>query len=622
MELCFVSALLSVACAADVTASPGTETILDAGHGAPSSGLATCSSCSPAPTSPSTPAWTDVPVDSQSPPDAGARDVDGGAVNVWDEAAALFSASSIARISLTLGEAERAALQVAPATYVHGALEVTLADGTRLELQDVGVRLKGKLGSARSLDQKAAFLIKTNAYVPQQKLLGLGKLALNNMVQDPSMIHEQLAYLLFRHMGIAAPRTGYATVDVNGERFGLYASVEVVDNESFLDHWFGTHVGNLYEGAYGSDLESGRIDSFDQDRGQDVAFADLQALADALTVSETDGFMTSAAPYLDTEWYARFAATEMVLGHWDGYAVTRNNYFLYPKHNGSWVFVPWGTDQTFGDSEYGLWEGDARVQRLCTATDACRAAMAGAYGELLTAWDELQLLARVDALETLIRDAVVEDPRKEYSNESVFEAIESTRQFLRDRPSAVRRQLQCADPATLDEDGDGASGCGEDCDDDDASRHPAAPEACNWSDDNCNGEVDEGSDCPACRDAPAPSGGTYSFCVQRRTFALAEEECQSMGASMVSLHSEQQQRELSQVARELNFDTDWWLGLSDRESEGDFRWTDGSTTDFTNWAGGEPNDVNGEDCAQLTASGQWNDLPCDATLPHVCWRPQ
>lgn len=612
-----LSALLTVSCAAEAPV-PGPGGITDAGTSATSTIVDSCTDCSTQVALTSTAGTSE----SLSPVDAASGVVDGGTTDSWAEGAPLFSTVTISRVSLTLGEVERAALQAAPADYVRGVLEVSLTDGTRIELPDVGIRLKGKLGSARSLDQKAAFLIKTNEYVPGQKLLGLGKLALNNMVQDASMVHEQLAYLLFRQMGIAAPRTGYATVDVNGERFGLYALVEVVDNESFLNHWFGSDAQNLYEGAYGSDLETGRIDSFDQDRGDDVAFADLQLVADALTLSEAEGSMTLAAAHLDTEWYARFAATEMMLSHWDGYAVTRNNYFLYPKQNGSWVFVPWGTDQTFGDSDYGLWEGEARVQRLCTGTRACRAAMADAYQDLLTAWDELELVARVDALEGLIRDAVADDPRKEYSTESVFESMERTRQFLRDRPNAVRRELQCADPTSLDVDGDGASGCGADCDDNDATRYPGALEACNWSDDNCNGEVDEGSDCPACRDIAAPSGGTYSFCVQRRTFAMAEEECSSMGAAMVSIHSEQQQTELIQLAVELGYGAEFWIGLSDRELEGEFRWIDGSSTDFTNWAGGEPNDASGEDCAELTAGGSWNDLPCDSTLPHVCWRAE
>ena len=44
----------------------------------------------------------------------------------------------------------------------------------------------------------------------------------------------------------------------------------------------------------------------------------------------------------------------------------------------------------------------------------------------------------------------------------------------------------------LDEDGDGHTNCDGDCDDGDPSVYPGAPEACNDTDDDCDGEVDEG----------------------------------------------------------------------------------------------------------------------------------
>jgi hypothetical protein len=49
----------------------------------------------------------------------------------------------------------------------------------------------------------------------------------------------------------------------------------------------------------------------------------------------------------------------------------------------------------------------------------------------------------------------------------------------------------CEDGSATDGDGDGFP-ASEDCDDTDPSIHPAAPEACNGSDDDCDGQVDEG----------------------------------------------------------------------------------------------------------------------------------
>ena len=158
------------------------------------------------------------------------------------------------------------------------------------------------------------------------------------------MQRETLAYTLFRDAGVPAPRTGYAVVRVNGEPYGLYTTVETTDNNAYLDHWYGSSMGNLYEGAYGSDIVTDLVPSFDLDNGDDVAFADLFEWAAALDgMTDPATFPTEVDAIIDLDRYLAFAAAEIYLGHWDGYAWTRNNYFVYRQPMTVIPYRPSGT---------------------------------------------------------------------------------------------------------------------------------------------------------------------------------------------------------------------------------------------------------------------------------------
>lgn len=537
----------------------------------------------------------------------------------WTRAGELLNNQNIVQIAITLPDESVTGLHNDASTYVHGALEVTLADGETLALSDIGVRLKGRLGSARTLDEKCSFLLKANEFVKGQRLFGLNKLAVNNLVQDASMLHEQLAYELFRAMGVPAPRTGYARVTVNGQLKGLYATIEVVDNAEFLDHWFPNSDGNLYEGSYGSDFFTDAIPTFDQDRGTDVAFGDLYELTDALdSMTNPETFETDVAPWVDLDAYVAFAATELYLSHWDGYAATRNNYFVYRPVGAQWQWIPWGTDQTFGDAWASVWNGYGRLQQMCEASLACRQKLAAAYSRLSALVAELDLLGEVDTLETLISEAAAEDPGKEYDTETVHYAIGQLRDYLQNRPPAVASDMRCIDPSTVDEDGDGVSGCDHDCNDANAAVYPGAYEACNLVDDDCNDLVDEANGCPQCVTIADESGDEYAFCFQRITYWAAQAECENLGGTLASIHTQDENDWLTETSSSLNVGTSWWIGLDDSYEEGVFRWGDGSDLDFAYWHYGEPNDWGGyEDCAELT-SGAWNDLPCGYELGYIC----
>lgn len=102
--------------------------------------------------------------------------------------------------------------------------------------------------------------------------------------------------------------------------------------------------------------------------------------------------------------------------------------------------------------------------------------------------------------------------------------------------------------------------------------------------------------------------------------------CVAHGGALVKIDDSE---ENSHVAGLINQEGSTWIGANDRDTEGEFRWTDGSLVTEAFWQGGQPNDSgDGEDCAVLHAAADWNDVDCSLTgfndghkMTFVCEKP-
>ena len=63
----------------------------------------------------------------------------------------------------------------------------------------------------------------------------------------------------------------------------------------------------------------------------------------------------------------------------------------------------------------------------------------------------------------------------------------------------------------------------------------------------------------------------------------------------------------------------YWIGFNDKDSEGDWQWSDRLTSSYTNWDDKSPNN-GGVSCAAFAEGGHWHDEPCMEKLPFICKR--
>jgi hypothetical protein len=344
----------------------------------------------------------------------------------------LFQADRVQRLQLTIPADSWSSLEAEPYQEVPGSVGFEGA-----WFPEVGVRIKGQWGSLRTLDRKAAFKVDLDEFADHE-LRGLNTLTLNNMVQDPSFVHEHLAYTVYRAAGIPAPRVGWVWLEVNGEAFGLYLLVESIDDR-FLARWFADPSGHLYEGSYGQDFDHEDIASLEYDEGPDPEDrAALEAVADILDEGPSEAGLARLRALVDVDQFSWNMALESVMLHWDGYTTANNWRFYLDPISGRFSIIPWGTDQTFVDAYYGPWDGYGRVFEYCLAVPSC----ADDYDlMLLQAADLVEGLAldeQLDPLHGWLMPWIEADPRKEGSVGSAASELEATRETLLSWPDELR----------------------------------------------------------------------------------------------------------------------------------------------------------------------------------------
>ncbi|XP_026206459.1 C-type lectin domain family 4 member M-like [Anabas testudineus] len=127
----------------------------------------------------------------------------------------------------------------------------------------------------------------------------------------------------------------------------------------------------------------------------------------------------------------------------------------------------------------------------------------------------------------------------------------------------------------------------------------------------------------------------YYFSSRKLSWSSSRAWCQTQGGDLLIVNSEEEQRfifDASQAQEQSS--TRLWIGLTDVEEEGDWRWVDGSkvTSDLQFWlsragTGTEPDDWKlddplGEDCGHIDMSEHalksWMDGSCEMPYRWIC----
>ncbi|WP_437969709.1 CotH kinase family protein [Sorangium sp. So ce260] len=316
----------------------------------------------------------------------------------------------------------------------------------------VGLRFKGGYGTLEMCFDaegnltcpKLSMKVKFDEYVDGQRFYAQKRLNFHSMIWDPTRIHERIAYGLYREMGVAAPRSAWATLHVNGESQGLFSMVEEVDGRFLESHFPEGPDGDLYKEAWPATDDASYYAERIETNEDEATHERFVAFATALSSAEGDERLAALSQWTDIEQLQRYMAVDEAIVNWDGVTTfyvdpaggaNNHNFYIYDEpSSGKFHLIPWDMDQTLGASTYfgqvprwteapatcpavvPVFMGAERV--LAPGCDALFGALsqdAAGYQAALQAlldgpFGEGKIEEQVDRYAALIRAAVEDDP--------------------------------------------------------------------------------------------------------------------------------------------------------------------------------------------------------------------
>ncbi len=286
----------------------------------------------------------------------------------------VFDQAQLRTYELKIPESALLELDEDPAAeeYVEGML---IFEGDTIS--PVGIRYKGSVGawvgclsggdllnpSGTKTCTKLSMKVKINWEGRDEKFFKLKKLQFHSMNGDPSQMHERLGYWLFREMGVPAPRSVHAKLNINGQYVGLFALTEQIDNR-FIKENYEDDKGNLYKeiwplGTNGipySDQEY--IDALKTNEDDSPSIALIKNLGQSIADAEVSATQDIVERFLDIDEIMAYAVVDRTIRHDDGpfhwYCseddCSNHNYYWYEEPNEEKLhLIAWDLDNAFSN---------------------------------------------------------------------------------------------------------------------------------------------------------------------------------------------------------------------------------------------------------------------------------
>ena len=219
-------------------------------------------------------------------------------------------------------------------------------------VDSVGFRLRGN--TSRNADKKS-FKLDFNHFVSGRDFYDVEKINLDGEHNDPSINRSKLSWDYYQEIGVTSSRASHAKVYINGDYYGLYISIEHID-DTFLKRNYENDSGNLWKCIWPADLTYRGNDQedyhpyHDEERPYNLKTNkdeyDFSKLARLIRViNQTPD---SLEMVLNIKKAIQYFAVNILTGSWDDYRFLRNNFYLYHNPDDDLIhWIPYDYDNAF-----------------------------------------------------------------------------------------------------------------------------------------------------------------------------------------------------------------------------------------------------------------------------------